>query len=88
MKCEICKCELIELKEDDFGVPIDPNTRWEQYLCDECHDNIWKNLLDNACGVCYTHPCEKGRDCWVNPWPRIMYLCYVAPRKADEQNAG
>ena len=80
LKCENCKQEILRLKEDDFGEPVDWNTRWEQYLCDVCHDKIWKDLLDNACGVCETEPCKRGRDCWVNPWPRIMYLCSVAPR--------
>lgn len=77
--CENCKAEIVKLKEDDFGEPI-WNTRWEQYLCEDCYDKIWKELLDNACPVCETHPCERGRECWVNPFPRIMYLCYVAPR--------
>jgi len=79
--CESCKKELVHLKEDDFGEPIDVDgTCWEQYLCDICHAKIWKALLENACGECRTRPCEHGRDCWVNPFPRIMYLCYVAPR--------
>jgi hypothetical protein len=78
--CENCKKELVHRKED-FGEPIDvEGTRWEQYLCERCHAKIWKALLDGACPVCETHPCEKGRECWVNPFPRIMYLCYVAPR--------
>lgn len=81
LKCERCKQEILRLKEDDFGNPIDWSTQWEQYLCDVCCDEIWKSLLDNACGVCHNHPCEHGRDCWVNPWPKIMYLCYVAMRK-------
>jgi len=85
LKCENCKNEIERLKEDDFGMPIDCNARWEQFLCDICHDAIWKNLLDNACGVCKTEPCKKGRDCWVNPFPRIMYLCYVAPRIKDAE---
>lgn len=80
LKCEKCKSEIVRLEEDDFGNPLDWKTRWEQYLCDDCHDKIWRELFDGACGVCYTHPCEKGRECWVNPWPRIMYLCYVAPK--------
>lgn len=84
LKCEICKKEIKVLKEDEMGDRIDWNTPWEQYLCDECYAKIWTGLLDNACGVCNTEPCKTGRDCWVNPWPRIMYLCYVAP-KIDAQ---
>ncbi len=80
LKCENCKHEIKKLKEDDFGEEIDWNTHWEQYLCDDCYAKIWESLLDWACSQCYNHPCEKGRDCWVNPFPRIMYLCYVAPR--------
>lgn len=78
--CESCKHEIKQLFSNDFGDKINWHTPWEQYLCDVCHDNIWKDLLDNACGVCHTHPCERGGDCWINPWPQIMYLCYVAPR--------
>lgn len=80
LKCENCKKEISILNEDDFGDKIDWSTPWEQYLCDVCHSKIWDDLLDNACPVCETKPCKKGRDCWVNPFPRIMYLCYVAPR--------
>lgn len=79
LMCGNCKKEIKILKEDEFGEPIDWNTPWEQYLCQDCHGKIWKELLDNACGVCETEPCKRGRDCWINPWPRIMYLCYVAP---------
>jgi DNA-directed RNA polymerase subunit RPC12/RpoP len=78
--CENCKNEIEILTEDDFGEPIDINNHWEQFLCTECHDKIWKELLDNACPQCRTKPCERGNDCWVNPFPRIMYLCYTAPR--------
>ncbi len=74
------------LKINDFGDEIDCNTPWEQYLCDVCYDKIWKELLDSACGVCNTHPCERGRECWVNPWPKIMYLCYVGHRKDHKNN--
>lgn len=87
LKCEICKKEILKLKEDDFGEEIDWNTSWEQYLCDICHAEIWESLLDWACNQCYNHPCEKGRDCWVNPFPRIMYLCYVAPRVNAQEHS-
>ncbi len=80
LSCENCKKEIEVLKEDDSGEPIDWNTPWEQYLCDVCHSKIWDELFKSACGVCETEPCKRGCDCWVNPWPRIMYLCYVAPR--------
>lgn len=80
LKCEQCKKEILVLEYDDFGDPISWNTPWEQYLCDTCYAEIWENLLADACPNCRTHPCEHGRDCWVNPWPRIMYLCYTAPR--------
>jgi len=80
LMCGNCKKEITILKEDDSGEPIDWKTPWEQYLCDVCHSKIWDELLKSACGVCETEPCKRGGDCWVNPWPRIMYLCYVAPR--------
>jgi hypothetical protein len=80
LSCENCKKEIEVLKEDDFGEPVDWNTPWEQYLCDVCHGKIWDELLKSACSVCETEPCKRGRDCWVNTWPRIMYLCYVALR--------
>ena len=81
--CEKCKKEIMVLNANELGERIDRNTPWEQYLCDKCYDEIWKILLDGACGVCATEPCKRGRDCWVNPWPHIMYLCYVAPRVDD-----
>lgn len=81
LRCEKCKCQIKKLDVNDFGELIDWGTRWEQYLCTVCHEEIWNNILAGACGVCETEPCKKGRDCWVNPWPRIMYLCYVAPRR-------
>ena len=79
--CEDCKKELETIYQDEFGEPVDPGMAWEQYLCRGCYDKIWNVLMDNACPTCRTRPCERGRDCWVNPWPRIMYLCYVAPLK-------
>lgn len=84
LKCERCKKEIRVLDEDDFGEPV-WNTFWEQYLCDDCYNKIWDGLLSNACGVCNTEPCKRGRECWVNPFPRIMYLCYVAPRVGAKQ---
>ncbi len=80
LKCERCNQKIQIIDVDLMGEKIDWNTPWEQYLCEDCYQGIWKDLLDNACGVCETEPCKRGRECWVNPWPRIMYLCYVAPR--------
>jgi len=80
MKCEQCKNPIKELKEDADGEPINPDIPWEQYLCEICYDKIWDNLFNEHCPECRTHPCEHGGDCWINPWPHIMYLCYVAPR--------
>lgn len=77
--CERCKQPIQKLKEDING-PINWDTPWEQYLCEECYEKIWNNLIDDCCPRCRTHPCEHGRDCWINPWPQIMYLCYVAPK--------
>jgi len=78
--CERCKKPIKELKEDFEGQPIDKATPWEQYLCEKCYEQIWNNLMDDCCPICRTEPCKRGRDCWINPWPHIMYLCYVAPR--------
>lgn len=78
--CENCKAPIQQITETEMGDPIDPNTPWEQYLCEDCYDEIWELLLENACGVCRTEQCLRGRECWVNPFPRIMYLCYVAPK--------
>ena len=78
--CGSCKQPIIMLFEDEDGEPVDWNTSWEQYLCDECYHRIWDEKIESGCKVCYNQPCERGRDCWVNPWPDIMYLCYVAPR--------
>jgi len=57
----------------EFGRP-------EQILCEECHDRIWRNLRRGGCPRCYTQPCMHGRDCWINPFPRIMYLCHIGKR--------
>ena len=68
--CEKCNGEIVILKETDFGDPIDfENTPWEQYLCEDCYDRIWKQLKDDLCPQCRNQPCMKGRDCWINPWP-------------------
>lgn len=82
MKCDECHNELSDIDRTEFGDPMDhPSTPWEQRLCDECYNRIWDEIMAGACPVCRTHPCERGRSCWVNPFPRLMYLCYVAPRK-------
>lgn len=81
MKCDECHNELTDIDQTEFGDTIDKSTHWEQRLCDECYNRIWSEIMGGACPVCRTHPCERGRECWVNPWPRLMYLCYVAPRK-------
>lgn len=78
--CSDCKRPIKKLDESIDGDPIDWNTPWEQYLCDVCHDRIWKELFNDCCPRCENHPCERGGDCWINPWPRIMYLCYTGPR--------
>lgn len=86
MRCEKCKSEIVTLIEDPLtGEPLDPLTRWEQHLCDDCYDAIWKQLTDEHCPECRAKPCGKGRECWINPWPQIMYLCYIAP-KTQEKN--
>lgn len=81
LECERCHNEIQILDETDFGDLIDWNTPWEQFLCEDCHAQIREEVLDGACGVCNTEPCKRGRECWANPWPSILYLCYVAPRK-------
>lgn len=78
--CERCKKPIKELKEDFEGQPIDKDVPWEQYLCEECYEQIWNNFMDDCCPICRTEPCKRGGDCWINPWPHIMYLCYVAHR--------
>ena len=78
--CSRCNQPIVKLSEGINGEPIDWNIPWEQYLCDECFDKIWDNLFDECCTQCRNHPCERGGDCWINPFPQIMYLCYVAPR--------
>lgn len=80
MKCDNCGKRIKRITEDDFGDPIDPDMSWEQYLCVDCYQRIWNDLMDECCPVCRDHPCYHGGECWINPWPRIMYLCYVAPR--------
>lgn len=52
----------------------------EQHLCSECHDRIWSGLRKDCCPQCHTRPCERGGECWINPWPNIMYLCHVGER--------
>lgn len=71
--CERCK-KPIKSEAIDRGIP------WEQYLCKECYEQIWDDLMEEHCPECRTHPCEHGGECWINPWPHIMYLCYIAPR--------
>jgi len=78
--CERCKQPIRKLDKNEFGDSIDWHTPFEQFLCDECCEKIWDELMDDCCPRCNTHPCEKNRDCWINPFPHIMYLCYVAPR--------
>ena len=78
--CERCNQQIVLLTEDELGEPIDWSIKYEQYLCDECYEKIWDELMEDCCPRCNTHPCEKGRDCWINPFPHIMYLCYIAPR--------
>ncbi|MHA1962634.1 MAG: hypothetical protein ACW99U_20780 [Candidatus Thorarchaeota archaeon] len=77
--CQQCGAELDTI--DDLGEEIDTTVPYEQYLCSPCHDKIWDALFEELCPQCRTHPCERGRDCWINPWPNIMYLCCVAERK-------
>ncbi len=81
--CDRCGHSIkLLLRDPLWGDEIDWNTDWEQYLCDECEEAIWQDLFDECCPRCETHPCERGGDCWINPWPRLMYLCYVAPKTA------
>ncbi len=86
--CGRCKKSIKYLKENIAGEPIDPDIPWDQYLCEQCFGEIWDNLFKEHCPECRAHLCEHGRECWINPWPHIMYLCYVAPRvekMANEQ---
>ena len=89
MKCEKCGCEIGDLVDaDEYDeeelADLMNHTQWEQYLCEGCHQAIWDDKLKAGCEVCETRPCEKGRDCWVNPWPDIMFLCYVGKRRIKE----
>ena len=76
LTCERCK-KPIKSEAIDRSVP------WEQYLCSECYKQIWNDLMEEHCPECRTRPCERGGECWINPWPNIMYLCYVAPKAED-----
>lgn len=63
---------------DDDGL-LDPS-KAEQHLCTVCYERIWHNLFKDCCPRCHSEPCEHGGECWINPWPNIMYLCHVAER--------
>jgi hypothetical protein len=78
--CAECGKQLKKADEDQLGDPIDWDIAYEQYLCEGCYDKIWDDLFRDKCPVCENHPCEKPTgECWVNPWPRIMYMCLVLP---------
>jgi len=78
LQCEECGYRVSRytfMGEDglEFGRP-------EQVLCEECHDLTWRNLRRQGCPSCHTQPCMHGSDCWINPFPQIMYLCHVGRR--------
>ena len=76
-----------ELPVEEGG--LDPRHA-EQHLCRRCYGLIWKRTVGYHCHTdCRTQPCKRGDDCWVNPWPSIMYLCFVAKRQgAFHPNVG
>jgi len=78
LTCDNCKEPIEDTDREDN--PYDTNCPWEQHLCEDCYLEIWNDLFKEKCSICENKPCEHGRDCWINPWPQIMYLCYVAPK--------
>ena len=66
-----------EIDPEDGG--LDPR-RAEQHLCPDCQDKIWNQTVRVHCHTdCRNKPCVHG-ECWVNPWPNLMYLCFVGKR--------
>jgi len=75
--CDECGWRISAKDEDDVG--MDPS-KAEQHLCENCYDRIWHGLFKDCCPQCRSEPCQRGGECWINPWPNIMNLCHVAER--------
>lgn len=86
--CDECGWRLSLRCKDEMGDEFGPGDecylhpmRAEQHLCPQCYNRIMKRVVRSHCHTdCMTRRCERGIDCWVNPWPQIMYLHYVAQR--------
>lgn len=81
--CDECGWQLSprpkDPSEDEIADPLDPR-KAEQHLCPQCYNRIMKRVVRSHCySDCRYKPCMRGV-CWVNPWPHIMYLCYIAER--------
>ncbi len=85
--CDKCgwRISSIEYSELEGYLPVeegglDPR-RAEQHLCLRCYHKIMRNVVFSHCHTdCRTQPCSRGDECWVNPWPHIMYLCFTSKR--------
>jgi hypothetical protein len=86
--CDECGWRLSLHYKDEMGDDFGPGDddylhpmKAEQHLCPICFNRIMKRAVRSHCHTdCRTKPCERGHDCWVNPFPQLMYLHYVSQR--------
>jgi hypothetical protein len=83
--CNYCNKELVALTKEE--ALADGGHGWHDWRdalvhsCNTCFDRLW----DPPCGICETHPCERGNDCWASPPLHIFpYETYFADRLEDE----
>lgn len=70
--CDVCRQELKAWTEEEALEAVPP-CGWHDWktaavhYCHDCADRLMDQAGFPPCGICETHPCERGRDCWATP---------------------
>ena len=84
--CDICKEELQHAPDEEthYAEGEHQGFFWTQahvHYCNECSDKLMDQVGYPPCGICETHRCERGRDCWASPPLNLFpYELYVAEK--------